>query len=216
VHDVGREAALWLQVVIAVLGWCALLLQLVLIVRVRVASGGTAASAVIDYLGYFTVLTNILVTFLATSPLVASPSAAAAWSRRPAVIGGAAASIALVSITYHLILREQWAPQGLQWLADVLLHYVVPLLFALYWFMAASAAPLTWTAPLMWALYPLVFLVYALVRGALIGRYPYPFIDVTAIGYARAMINAVGLLAGFLIFSGVMTAFARWRARDSA
>ncbi len=49
-----------------------------------------------------------------------------------------------------------------------------------------------------WCLYPIVYFVYALVRGEILGSYPYPFIDVTEIGYSRALVNAMGLLVGFM------------------
>ena len=40
--------------------------------------------------------------------------------------------------------------------------------------------------------------MYALIRGALIGTYPYPFIDVATIGYQRALLNAFGLQLAFI------------------
>jgi hypothetical protein len=49
-------------------------------------------------------------------------------------------------------------------------------------------------------LYPLGYLAYALVRGELRGLYPYPFIDVPALGYGTALLNAFGLL---LVFTGL-------------
>ena len=44
----------------------------------------------------------------------------------------------------------------------------------------------------------------ALVRGALIGRYPYPFIDVGALGYGRVLVNSVGVLLGFILIALIL------------
>ena len=44
----------------------------------------------------------------------------------------------------------------------------------------------------------------ALVRGALIGRYPYPFIDVGALGHRRVLVNSVGLLLGFVLIALIL------------
>ena len=44
----------------------------------------------------------------------------------------------------------------------------------------------------------MTYLAYALVRGAFDGWYPYFFIDVSAIGYARTLLNSVMLSFGML------------------
>ena len=38
-------------------------------------------------------------------------------------------------------------------------------------------------------LYPFRWLVFTLVRGAVISWYPYPFIDVTQLGYGKTSLN---------------------------
>ena len=43
---------------------------------------------------------------------------------------------------------------------------------------------------------PLLYVVYVLVRGHLTGLYPYPFIDVGALGLKYVLLNALGLCAG--------------------
>jgi hypothetical protein len=58
---------------------------------------------------------------------------------------------------------------------------------------------LRWVHPLAWAAYPTLYFVYVLVRGDIIGSYPYGFIDVNALGYSKTLLNAVGLLLVFVI-----------------
>ena len=41
-------------------------------------------------------------------------------------------------------------------------------------------------------------------RGEIVGDYPYPFIDVPQIGYARALINSAGVLVLFAALAGAM------------
>ena len=48
------------------------------------------------------------------------------WFRRPSVQAGTAVYIAIVGIVYQLLLRQLWNPQGAQWVADVLLHSIIP------------------------------------------------------------------------------------------
>ena len=107
--------------------------------------------------------------------------------------------ILVVSIVYNIILRSLWAPQGLQKIADELLHVVVPLLYVLYWFFFVPKGFLKWTTPLGWLVYPFCYLAYSIIRGAITKYYPYPVIDVNKPDYAKAFFNAGLMYAGFLI-----------------
>ncbi|EQD46143.1 hypothetical protein B1B_12734 [mine drainage metagenome] len=51
--------------------------------------------------------------------------------------------------------------------------------------------------------------MYALLRGAWLGRYPYPFIDVAQLGYARVALNAAGMLIVFLLIAAGLIALNR-------
>ena len=195
----------------AVVAWFGVVLQLYLSLRLASLNGKSPVAGLVIYLGYFTVLTNILVATALTAPLLAPASAVGRFFKRPVVVSGVAASIALVAIAYHLLLRHVWNPQGLQWLADVVLHYVVPGLFLLYWWLSVPAGSLRWTDPLLWTAYPAAYLVYALARGEIIASYPYPFIDVAAIGYRQTALNATGLLTGFIVLGLLLVALSRRR-----
>jgi hypothetical protein len=76
---------------------------------------------------------------------------------------------------------------------------VVPALFVLYWLFAMPRDCLRWRHVLPWSMFPLGYLVYALLRGALLGSYPYPFIDVARLGYARVLFNALGVAVAFFM-----------------
>jgi len=193
-----------LVALIAVVAWFGVFLQLYLSLRLTDAMGMGASLGLAIYLGYFTVLTNLLVGVAAALPLLAPSSAAAGFFVRPATVGWVTASIAFVGMAYFVLLRHVWNPQGLQLLADVLMHYVVPALCVIYSVIALRRAPLRWTLPLWWSLYPAAYFFYVLVRGVAIGHYPYRFIDVSQLGYALVLRNAVVLLAAFLGLSYVL------------
>ena len=114
---------------LCIIAWFALLLQLNLSVGMTAASGKPALMGIVIYLGYFTVLTNLFVALALLLPLVAPDSGIGRFAARPTVQGCAVNSILLVGIGYHLLLRHVWNPQGMQWIADMLLHYVMPILF---------------------------------------------------------------------------------------
>lgn len=199
----------WLARAGALLGWAALALQLVLSIRTALGNGRSAGWGLFMYLGFFTVLTNMLVATTLTA--AATRSAAPFWAfwRRPGVATAVAASIAVVGLVYFLVLRHTWSPQGLDWLADVLLHYAMPLLFLLWWWLAVPARGLHWRTLPWWWLYPLAYLGYAMVRGALWGVYPYPFVDVATLGAGRVALNAAGILAGYSLIALLLMALGR-------
>ncbi len=204
-----------LSLLVAALAWFGLGLQLWLSLRLVVAQGGTPLGGLVVYLGYFTVLTNLLVAVSLSLALWRPGNATGRWFRRPGVATAVAVNIALVGLTYHLLLRHVWDPQGLQKLADITLHYAVPLLGVLHWWLAVPPARMAWRAPLAWAAWPLAYLGYALLRGLWLGTYPYPFIDVATLGYPRTLLNALGLLVVFLLVGLAFVAVARGRLRRS-
>jgi len=64
--------------------------------------------------------------------------------------------------------------------------------------------PRGWINPRVIALsfvLPIAWLVFALIRGAIIDAYPYPFVDVVTNGYGTVMINVVGIVVFALILN---------------
>jgi len=202
-------------VALTVLAWFSVLLQLHITMHSTMQNGQGAAAGIVNFLGYFTILTNLLVCVALTMPLVAPASTVGGFFSRSDVTAGVAASIAFVGLAYYFLLRNTWNPQGLQLVADALLHYVMPALFLIYWWFNFPKGALRWSHPLLWALYPTAYLVYVLIRGRIVGRYPYAFIDPLAIGYQRTMINAVGLLAAFIVLGLILVALGRIQRRVS-
>jgi len=91
----------------------------------------------------------------------------------------------------------------------VLLHYVVPTGMAAYWLLYGQKTGLNRRHPFAWFLYPLTYFIYALMRGALDGRYPYPFMDLNKITLIMALLNGVAIAVVFLLGGLAMVAVAR-------
>ena len=195
------------------LAWLSVMLQGYLSLQLATQNGKSIGSGVEIFLSYFTVLTNLLICVSLTVSLAAATSALGKWFSRPDIVTGIATSIAFVGLGYHFLLRNTWNPQGARRLADVMLHYVIPTLYVLYWWYDSSKVALRWTRPLMWSVYPTVYLLYALIRGSVIRSYPYPFIDAAALGYVRTMQNAFGLLFLFITLGLIFVALGRTRQR---
>jgi hypothetical protein len=186
---------------IAIIGWLALLLQFYLAINKYLSMGRSMAGSVIQLLSYFTILTNLLVALSLTVILIQPRSGLGAFFAKPSVSTSIAVYITVVGLVYNLVLRPLWKPEGLDQIADELLHSVIPLMYIIYWLILVPKGSLKWKQ-LVWGLaYPLVYSVYALIRGDLTGLYPYPFMDVLVHGYYTVFSNMLVVLAVFLLIS---------------
>lgn len=195
----------------AIVGWCGLVIQLDLVLLARWTSGASLLGGLVNYFSFFTVLTNTLVAVVLTCVATRQPSKGRTFFLQPWVTSGITVSIIVVGVAYNLLLRQLWQPQGLQWLANELLHDVMPVLFTLYWWFCVPKGSLRVRHIGVWVLYPVLYFAYTLLRGHLLGVYPYPFIDVEKLGYAQAFINACGVLAGFVLAALIIVGVDRWR-----
>ena len=202
-----KPARFFLLGLLAAVAWFGVLLQFALSLALSKANGYSLAHGAITYFGYFTVLSNLLVAVIASMGLVVPESRAFSGSVR----GCATTAIVLVGIGYHVLLREVWDPQDWQQLADNTLHYVVPLLSLAYWGLFPPRWRLADYAPLAWGAYPVAYFAYVIVRGELIGSYPYYFIDVGELGFATVLTNALAFLLAFVALGFGIRALARLR-----
>jgi hypothetical protein len=194
----------------ALLGWFALLLQLYLMLVQSPAGAMAMVGTVITYFSFFTILTNLLVAVVFTATVFSSGTGWGQFFLRPSVQAATAAYIAIVGITYSLLLRQLWNPQGLQRVADVILHDVIPVGYVLYWLLFAPRSELRWKDALGWLVYPAVYAVYVMARGAVSGLYPYPFMDVNVLGYGGVLAHAAVFLLVFLGIGLLVVAVGRW------
>lgn len=152
---------------------------------------------------YFTVLVNLIVAVSFGLIAVTGRIGSAGWH------GALVLWIGTVGLIYHTVLAGIWQPQGLGWWADMGLHTAVPVLCAVWWMGFAPKSPLIRWHPLRWAVLPLIYCIYALLRGQVTGVYPYPFIDVGVLGMGRTALNAVVLTLGFVLAGYLVVGIAR-------
>jgi hypothetical protein len=196
-------------VVLALVGLFGLVLQYYLMLEAtRDLSLGKST---LRFFSYFTIQATILVVLMLLA--FALRSKIEEWTVHPFERSAIASYIVVVALVYVTTLRELWSPQGAQWLADVLLHYVMPLAYLAFWLFVMRKAGLRWYDPLLWLIYPLFYLGFVLVHGRFTGFYPYPFIDVAKLGYGAMMLNAVGIAAAFAASGFVILVVSRLLAR---
>lgn len=194
------------------LGFAALATEACISFGESFAKGRGAAEATFLYLRYFTITTNIGLCWLHGT----TAFRLARGRRLPAgrVYDAALVYAAVTAATYELLLRASWSPQGAEFLSDLMLHDVVPLLTLAIWLLAAPRTGVGWRDPLVMLVYPATYLVVTLVAGATGEGYPYDFLSVAKIGLGRVLLVSLAFLALFLMLGGLATALAKRLAAD--
>ncbi|AEQ51833.1 Pr6Pr family membrane protein [Pelagibacterium halotolerans] len=160
-------------------------------------TGHNFLTANIHFLSYLTILSNTGLILAYAGTLF--PVKPLAWARHPVMRGMMAGVITLVMIFYHFLLAPLQDFEGPHLLATTLLHYVAPTLYIVWWIGFVPHGQLAWrNLPLM--LVPtLIYFLYTLARGALVAEYPYPPLDVAALGYERVLVNALMVAVGLAV-----------------
>ncbi|HTD99195.1 MAG TPA: Pr6Pr family membrane protein [Mucilaginibacter sp.] len=185
-------------VIMFIVGWFTLIGQLVLMLGTKAAP---ATELVMRFFTFYTILTNLLLAVCFTFMLLKPRSKWNDFFTSPAMLAAAATYITVVSVTYNIILRFIWSPQGLQRVVDELLHLIIPILYIIFWLIFVPKGGLKWKNVFPLLVYPLVYLCVILIRGAMSGWYPYPFVDVNQLGYGKALLNSGMITIAFIIIA---------------
>ncbi|MGI4022506.1 MAG: Pr6Pr family membrane protein [Janthinobacterium lividum] len=183
--------------------WFAIIAQFIISVPEYLEKGRTVAGSFVQLLSYFTIQSNILVAFSLSAVLLFPKTNAGKFFSKVSTATAIAVYITIVSLVYNLVLRPFWHPKGFYKPVDELLHLIVPILYILYWLFVLPKQGLKWKQLLDWLIFPFVYLIYVIARGAATGFYPYFFVDVKTFGFSQVAINAFVLLLVFAFFSAL-------------
>jgi hypothetical protein len=179
------------------LGLFLITLQATQTIPLRMAEGGGFFRALVFFFSFFTILTNLGVTLVYFAAASGRPRLR--FLAGPTARTMMAGSILVVMVIYATLLQATWNPQGLMKLTDIGLHYVAPILYLAWWVIGPHPVRLRWDRARVMMLYPLGYLVWVVLRGIAIGRWPYPFVDVASLGWGRVVMNMAGMAILFLV-----------------
>jgi hypothetical protein len=154
-----------------------------------------------NFFSYFTIQSNLIavVVFLVGVTRWRTPSTAA-WD----LLRGAVVLILSVTlVVFALLLSGTDVDVALPWV-DIVVHRVMPIAVMIDWMVDPPAARISFSASLRWLIFPLAWTGYTLVRGALVGWYPYPFLDPGNRGYVTVAAYVVGVLVLGVVLCGVI------------
>jgi hypothetical protein len=232
-----RWAAVWtvLRVVAAVAIIVAVIGQAIRTIGGAITAGSHVATVVANFFSFFTILSNCAAAIV---PLWAALRLLPASRRNDPGIEPRGLAIALASVTtymvitgivYNTMLRNIPLPQGstVGW-SNEILHVIAPLFLLLDLFVGPFRRALPWRDILAVLGFPIVWVIYTLVRGPLITNpstgapswYPYPFLDpnnpnLPFPGYAGVVFWVVVIAVGIVVAATVVIAVGRRRGQSA-
>jgi hypothetical protein len=143
------------------------------------------------------------------------------WSLPVETMAAAIVPYGLVTgVVYNVMLRglPSHGYQGMDWENEVV-HVAVPILLVVDWFvlrpLTGDRMPLRWTAVGVAAVFPLAWLAVTLIRGAVDGWYPYPFLDPATAGWGSVLGWIVALTIAILVIAALAVLVTRLGPRRS-
>jgi hypothetical protein len=168
--------------------------------------------AAANFFSFFTIQSNIL-GVVALCALVLVPRA-----RRPPLFDGARSGavlyLAITGVVFALLLSglQEELQTSENWV-NFVVHKLMPVVLFADWLVDPPRHRLPWWTLLAWLTYPLAWLGYTLVRGEAEGWYPYPFVDVTKLGYGEVLVRSLGLAIGFALAGAALLWLGNRRVR---
>jgi hypothetical protein len=158
--------------------------------------------SVLNFFSYFTNLSNVMISIVFVVSAIrlidgrTDPSATDVALR-----GGAVVYILFVGLVFNTLLRDVDLGDLLPWVNGIL-HFVLPVLGLVDWILWPPRRRLPLSVVGWWMIWPAVYAIAAVVRGAVTGFYPYPFFDPAASGgYGGVAMLCLAMVAGFLVLA---------------
>lgn len=167
---------------------------------------------------YFTIQSNLVVAFAFIAVSVAVLRNRPSSPAMLVVERAARVWIVITGLAFHFLLSASYHSVGIRGFANALLHYVVPIGAVLEWIILEPKGRYRVREAWLWIAYPFAYGLFSLVRGRLIGFYPYWFVNPGprpdgAGSWGGVAVWLALLLAAFALVGLVYTGLDRLSAR---
>lgn len=162
-----------------------------------------ALEALLMSLAYFTIQSNLFVLGWNMTAVIRRFRGKTPEPERPFLRGAFCLYITVTCIVFALFIAPSYEPEGIVIPANLLLHFIIPAAFVLDWILTERPGRLRLRHIFIWLIYPLVYLVWALIFARVTDLYVYPFIDLSELGFPRFLLNVIGLAAFFAFLGGI-------------
>ncbi|SEP44139.1 hypothetical protein SAMN05428947_11983 [Mucilaginibacter sp. OK283] len=187
-------------IILALIVWFSVILQFIISTAAYMQQGRTFGGALVQIISFFTILSNILVGLCLVAVVLNKASAFKKFFNNNSVVTAVALYITIVGLIFNTVLRSIVNLDGLFALTNELTHVFNPVAFVIFWLFFTAKTKLSWQQAASWLWYPLLYLIYILIRGAVFHFYPYPFVDADKLGYQQVAVNSFLVMMAFLLF----------------
>ena len=193
---------------IAVVIVAALVIQIVLIFTggADANSGQTGGSTSVAVrlwrlFSFFTIQSNLVVLATALVLTWRPTFDGRVWRvvRLDALLG-----ILITGLVYAIVLAPQVHLTGSALVATIGFHYIAPWATVAAWLLFGPRPRISWGTVAAAFGWPVLWLIYIFGQGAFTDWYPYPFLDVTTIGFGTALRNAALVVALAVAMAGLV------------
>jgi len=159
------------------------------------------AAEMLRLLFFFTIDSSIFVLILFGFRIL-SGKYTGIISAHSVISGAVTINILVTGIVFFLLLRSfesQFGP--LLYAGNMMLHYILPVLCFYYFMIYAKEEKISFAYIGYWIIFPSLYFLVTLVRGAITGKYPYPFLNANTLGYPKVLVNSLLILIFIIILS---------------
>lgn len=151
-----------------------------------------------NFFSYFTIQSNLL----GAAVLGYGAIFPALVSRRWDLVRGAATTYLFTTgVVFALLLSNLAAQVGTTtpWVNTVL-HQIAPVVIFVDWLIRPPRHRVDLPAAWGWLIYPILWLIYTLIRGGIVDWYPYPFVDPRPEGWGHVVRACIAVAIGIIGF----------------
>ncbi len=151
----------------------------------------------VDFFSYFTIQSNLFIILWFTFAVLSIFSEKiGTFIHKPFIRSGILVYIT-VTMTVFFALLFGPAKNGLDFITIYVLHLIIPVGYIIDWFLDKPQIKIKLKTALSWLIYPILFCIYSLIRGKIVGWYPYWFLSPIRAGSFEHVEIAIGGLACF-------------------
>lgn len=172
-----------------------------------------ALGRVLDWISYFTNLSNVLVAIVLTMLARNLYRTGLMWGtlRMDSLL-----MISVTGLIFAIVLAPDSSPEGLYIVTNALSHYVIPVLTVLMFLILGPRRQISFATVFTALIIPMGWAVYILIRGSIIDAYPYPFLNAADLGLGTAIVNICGVVVLGIIIGVIFWALDRLLSRRTA
>ncbi|RLP73316.1 hypothetical protein D9V32_14520 [Mycetocola tolaasinivorans] len=162
-----------------------------------------------NFFGYFTIQNNLLMAVVLAIVALRSLRGRAPSLGWSLARGFAVSYIAVVGLVYNTLLVGVDGGASLPW-TNFVMHVLFPIIGVLDWIIFTDRVTLPWRTFWWVLIYPAVWTIVILIRGATDGWVPYPFLN-PANGYGVVALYCLGVVVAFLASAAMIYWISRIR-----